>query len=65
MGIKRAVVFEGKLNEGFPVGIVYYSSCFPLVIDGDLNMGDMSGGNCSMKNHIISINSIVIQIMVM
>ena len=30
------------------------SSLFPLVIGGDLQTGDVSGGNGSMKSHIIS-----------
>ena len=51
VGSKIKVVSEEKYNEELSVGISYYSYYSTLVIDDDLNMGDMSGGNCSINNH--------------
>ena len=36
------------------MGIGDDSYYYTLVIDDDLNMGDMSGGNCSLNNHTLS-----------
>ena len=41
-------------NEELPVCTGEYSYCYPLVIDDDLNMNYMSGGNCSLNNHSLS-----------
>ena len=54
VGSKIKVLPEGKSNEGLPAGIVDDSSYSPLVVDDGLKMGDISGGNCYLNNHIIS-----------
>ena len=39
---------EEKSNEELPEGTGNGYSYYPLVIDNDLNMSDISGGNCSL-----------------
>ena len=62
-GSKRKTALEEKINTELPADIGYDSSYSTLVIDDDLNMGDMSAGNCSLNNHTHSLNSIVITLM--
>ena len=50
---KRKSVPEENSNEELPAGIGYDSSYYPLVIDDDLKMGDMSGGNYYLNNHTL------------
>ena len=52
VGSKREVVPEEKSNDRLLVD----SSISPLVVHDDLKMGDMSGCNCSTKNHTLSQN---------
>ena len=54
VGSKRKSLPEEKSNEELPAGIGDYSYYFPLVVDDDLNIGDMSGGGFSLKNHTLS-----------
>ena len=54
VGSKRKSVPEGKSNDELHADIVDDCSYSPLVIDDDLNMGDMSGGNYYLKNHTLS-----------
>ena len=53
VGSKRKSVSEEKQNEELPAVIGDSSSYYPLIIDDDLKMGDMSGGKCYMKNHTL------------
>ena len=53
-GIKRKAVPEEKSNKYFPAGTVDNSTDSPLVVDDDLQMGDISGGNCSLNNNTLS-----------
>ena len=54
VGIKRKLVDEEKSNEELPAVIGYDYSYSTLVINDDLKMCDMSGGNCYLNNHTIS-----------
>ena len=51
---KIKAVPEEKYDGKSPAGIGEDSSYYTLVIDDNLNMGAMSGGNCSLTNHTIS-----------
>ena len=51
VGSKRKVAPEEKSKEKLPEGIGDPSSYSLLVIDNDLSMGNMSGWDCSIKNH--------------
>ena len=53
VGSKIKSVSEEKYNEELPAVIGDGSSYYPLIIDDDLKMGDMSGGNCYMNNHTL------------
>ena len=53
VGSKIKSLPEEIYNEELPAGIGDYSSCSPFVIGGNLNMGDMIGGNFSLNNHTI------------
>ena len=48
---KRKAPPEEKCDDELPEGIGDDYYFYPLDIDGDLNMGDMSVGNCYMKSH--------------
>ena len=51
---KNKALPKEKSDDELPacIGDCYYF--FLLVIDGDLKMGEVSGGNCSMNNHNLS-----------
>ena len=53
VGSKQKTVPEENFNEELPAGIGDDSYYYPLVIDDDFKMGDMSVGNCSINDHII------------
>ena len=53
VGSKRKVVPKEKYNEELPSGIGDDSSYSPLVIDDDVKMIEVSGGNCYMNNHTL------------
>ena len=51
VGSFKKSVPEEKYDEKLPAGIGADSSSYPLAVDGDFNMGDMSGGNYILNNH--------------
>ena len=53
VGSKIKSVYEEKYNEELPAVIGDDSYYYQLIIDDDLKMGDMSGGNCYMNNHTL------------
>ena len=53
-GIKIKALHEQKPDDELPAGIGGDYSLYLLFIDGDLKIGDVSGGNFYMKNHTLS-----------
>ena len=53
VGSKIKAVPEAKYNEESPAGIGDDYSYSTLVVDDNLEMGDMSGGNCYLENNTL------------
>ena len=53
IGSKIKALLEERSNEELPAGVRYDSSYSTLIIADDLNMGDMSGGNCYLNNYTL------------
>ena len=51
---KLSIITEENPNDKLPTGIGDDSYLSPSVINGDLKMVDVSGGNCYMENHTLS-----------